>query len=150
MQCPRDGATLIEKRVHGIELEQCPDCQGRWLDHDELGALETTSAKDEAYRGGTVQFSNRESDLDCPVCGQRMTVFNYRAYNVELDTCDGEHGFWLDAGEDDRVRDVIADRVRGLNRAVQAEAAWDNLVRGVGGGGMMDGIRSFFGGRKRG
>jgi len=42
-----------------------------------------------------------------------MTAFNYRAYNLELDVCSQEHGYWLDAGEDGRVRDIIEERVRG-------------------------------------
>ena len=147
MQCPRDGATLIEERVHGIEVDRCPTCHGRWLDHDELGALEATRAKDEDDRSGTIQWSNHESTLECPVCGRLMTAFNYRSYDLELDTCDEEHGFWLDSGEDGRIRDVIAERVRGLDRAAQAEEAWGDFLRGVGSGGVMNGIRSFFGRR---
>ena len=64
-----------------------------------------------------VDYARRPSELNCPVCGKRMTAFNYRANPLELDTCDDEHGYWLDAGEDGRVRDLIEQRVRALYRA---------------------------------
>ncbi|HET9476765.1 MAG TPA: zf-TFIIB domain-containing protein, partial [Dehalococcoidia bacterium] len=66
--------------------------------------------------------------LKCPTCGKRMTTFNYRAYNLELDVCPEDHGYWLDAGEDGRVRDIIEERVRGLARAAGAEAAWGGFL----------------------
>ena len=150
MQCPRDGAHLIEERMHGIEVDHCPDCNGRWLDHHELDALEATRAGEDERRG-TVRYAERNSDLDCPVCGERMAAFNYRAYDLELDTCRGEHGFWLDAGEEGRVRDIVDDRVRGLQRSQSAEAAWGKFLEGLGGrggGGAWDSVRRFFGGRR--
>ena len=130
-----------------------PTCNGRWLDHRELDALEATRA-DEEQRRATVQYARRESDLHCPVCGKRMVAFNYRAYDLELDTCEEEHGFWLDAGEEGRVRDIIDERIRGLKRAASAEAAWGDFLDGLrgggrGGGGAWGSVRSFFGGRKR-
>ena len=141
MNCPRDGAELIVEHHHGIEVDRCPTCNGRWLDHHELGQLEATVPSTEDERRATIQFAKTKSELDCPRCGKRMTAFNYRAYDLELDACEDEHGFWLDAGEDGRVRDIIEDRVKGLSRAASAEAAWgsflDGLKGGSGGGGLF-------------
>ena len=70
----------------------------------------------------------------------------------ELDTCRSEHGFWLDAGEEGRVRDIIDERVRGLQRSATAEAAWGNFLDGLGGrggGGAWGSVRRFFGGGRR-
>jgi Zn-finger nucleic acid-binding protein len=58
-----------------------------------------------------------------------MRAFNYRAYNLELDACPHEHGFWLDAGEAERVRAVLRERVQGLQRSAQAEEAWAQAKR---------------------
>ena len=151
MQCPRDGVTLIEERMHGIEVDHCPACNGRWLDHHELDALEATRA-DEEERRGTIRYAERDSDLGCPVCGEPMAAFDYRAYDLELDTCRSEHGFWLDAGEEGRVRDIVDDRVRGLRRSQSAEAAWGSFLDslgGRGGGGAWDSVRRFFGGGRQ-
>ena len=152
MQCPKDGTDLIEERMHGIEVDHCGTCNGRWLDHHELDELEATRA-DEDERRGTIRFADRESELSCPVCGEPMAAFNYRAYDLEIDTCRDEHGFWLDAGEEGRVRDIIDERVRELKRSASAEAAWGDFLKGLGSGGGGEGVwgsvRRFFGGGRR-
>ena len=83
LQCPRDGAELIVEHLHGIEVDHCGTCNGRWLDRHELDDLEATKA-DEGVRRGTIRYSERDSDLGCPVCGEQMAAFNYRAYDLEL------------------------------------------------------------------
>ena len=98
MQCPRDSATLLIEHHKGIEVDHCPTCNGRWLDHHELDELEARTAPDENQRRATIEYAKRPSDLNCPVCGKQMRAFNYRAYNLELDTCEDQHGFWVDAG----------------------------------------------------
>jgi Zn-finger nucleic acid-binding protein len=115
----------------GIEIDHCRSCNGRWLDGDELDRLEATVASTEAERRATIEYSERPGELDCPKCGKRMKQFNYRAYELELDACADGHGYWLDAGEDGRVRDIIAERVRDLQRSASAEAAWGSFLGGL-------------------
>jgi len=140
VNCPRDHTELVTERDYGIEVDRCPECGGRWLDYDELDQLEASTGATEAERRATIEYGERPSELDCPVCGKRMITFNYRAYNLELDECGGGdgHGYWLDAGEEGRVRDIVNERVRGLERSASAEAAWGRflggLKRGRGGG----------------
>lgn len=145
LRCPRDDTPLREEHVHDIEVDHCPTCHGRWLDHHELDLLESTRAGEDERRG-TIQFAERSSDLRCPVCGEEMSAFNYRAYDLELDTCENEHGFWLDAGEVDAVRDRINERVRDLKRSASAEEAWSDFLDGLGGrsSGAWDSVRRFF------
>lgn len=95
-----------------------------------------------------VQFAHRESELNCPVCGKRMLAFNYRGHPLELDTCEDEHGFWLDAGEEGRVSDLIEQRVRDLNRAASAEQAWGDFLGGVSGQSVWDNVKNIFRGRR--
>jgi Zn-finger nucleic acid-binding protein len=117
--------------MRGIEVDHCKTCNGRWLDFNELDRLEATVPSTEQERRATITYGERTSDLKCPACGGSMKVFNYRAYNLELDMCDNEHGYWLDAGEDGRVRDIIAERVRDLERAGEAEAGWGKFLSGM-------------------
>ena len=131
--CPRDGADLKIDSEYGVEVDRCGTCNGAWYDNDELAALESTIASDDD-RKGMIDYAKRESELDCPVCKKRMRAFNYRAYNLELDACTDDHGFWLDAGEANRVREIIEERVAGLRRAGQAEVDWANAKRGKKGG----------------
>ena len=100
MLCPRCNIDLKIEHHQGIEVDHCPTCNGRWLDHHELDELEAKTAKTEDHRKGTIQYAQRESELKCPVCGKQMAAFNYRANPLELDACEDEHGFWLDAGEE--------------------------------------------------
>lgn len=118
----------------GIEVDRCPACNGRWLDKEELDELEATVPSTAEERRATIEYGERKGELDCPVCGKRMIAFDYRAYDLELDSCE-EHGYWLDAGEEGRVRDIIAERVRGLSRAASAEVAWGRFLGGLKGGG---------------
>ena len=131
MKCPRDGTDLKVEHHMRIEVDHCPSCNGRWLDHHELDELEKTVASTEEERRATIAYGEKPSELKCPVCEKKMTAFNYRAYDLELDTCPEEHGFWLDAGEEGRVRDIIADRVKGLARARDAEAGWGRFLSGL-------------------
>ena len=124
--CPRDGTQLETVKDQGIEIDDCSKCRGSWYDYDELAELEATVA-DEDQRLGTVEFAKHESDLACPTCEQTMHAFNYRAYNLELDACSEGHGFWLDDGEAQRVREIMKERVRGLSRAAGAQTAWSPL-----------------------
>jgi Zn-finger nucleic acid-binding protein len=131
MKCPRCHADLVpEQEYHGIVVDRCPSCDGRWLDLDELDQLEATVPSTPEERRATIRYEERRSDLHCPVCGKEMTAFDYRAYNLELDTCD-DHGFWLDAGEEARVREIIAERVHDLARAASAEESWGRFLGGL-------------------
>ena len=131
MKCPRDHAELIVGVEHGIEVDRCPECNGRWLDHDELDRLEATVPSTEEQRLATIEYARRGSELACPRCEKPMRAFNYRAYDLELDACEDQHGFWLDAGEDARVRDIVKERVRGLKRASRMESGWGRFLDGL-------------------
>ena len=148
LKCPRDETELMIEHHKGIEVDHCPTCNGRWLDHDELDQLEALAAPDEDTRKAMVEYAKRPSELKCPVCEKEMRAFNYRAYNLEIDTCEDEHGFWLDAGEEGRVHDIMEERVRGLARSASAEEAWGKFLGRVGNRGVWDNIKGMFGGRR--
>lgn len=130
MKCPRDGTDMTIEHLRDIEVELCPTCHGRWLDLDELDKLEATVQSTEEERRATVMFGERPSELKCPVCEKPMITFDYRAHAVEVDTCT-EHGWWLDSGEEGRVRDIIAERVRDLGRKYSAESGWHRFLGGL-------------------
>jgi Zn-finger nucleic acid-binding protein len=130
MNCPRDNDTLHREHLHGIEVDSCHTCRGIWLDTDELDKLEASTASTEEERRATITYGERKGELKCPVCAKTMTVFNYRAHAVEIDMCE-EHGWWLDAGEEGRVREIIEERVRDLGRKYSAESAFGRFLSGA-------------------
>ncbi len=149
MKCPRDGTELVVEHHQGIEVDHCPECSGCWLDYHELDLLEATVAPQEEQRRATIEYAKRPSELDCPVCGKQMRAFNYRAYNLEIDTCEEQHGFWLDAGEEGRVRDIMEERVRGLARSASAEESWGRFLGNVGQRSVWEQIKAMFGGGRQ-
>ena len=130
MNCPRDGDSLHTEQLHGIEVDACHTCRGIWLDPDELDKLEATAPSTEEERRATVVYGERPSELNCPACGKQMTAFDYRAHAVQIDMCT-EHGWWLDAGEEGRVREIIEERVHDLARKYGAETAFSRFLSGA-------------------
>lgn len=39
MRCPKDGDTLVSLQQREVTVEECPTCQGLWLDRGELETL---------------------------------------------------------------------------------------------------------------
>jgi Zn-finger nucleic acid-binding protein len=59
-----------------------------------------------------------------------MVRFRYRGFNLEIEACPSDVGFWLDKSEDREIRDVMKRRGSNLNRAVSAEKSWHKTRRG--------------------
>ena len=39
MHCPKCGQDLVPVKLHGVEVDRCPACDGLWLDAGELGQV---------------------------------------------------------------------------------------------------------------
>jgi len=112
-----------------IEVDSCPNCRGMWLDANELDKLEDMAFDDDAHKGSLVHFQSR-TDYPCPHCGAVLEEFQYRLYDLKLDYCaEHEHGFWLDAGEDERVMTFMRQRAVNIQRKVDAESAWKQTLK---------------------
>ena len=127
MKCPRCHAELTVEDYRGIEVDRCHDCGGMWLDYGELDQLEDTVFEKDELKG-SLMFRSFEGELVCPKCGGRMQRFNYRAYNLELDFCEQQHGVWLDAGEEQRVLELMQQRIKDIDRKVKAETEWGSFL----------------------
>jgi Zn-finger nucleic acid-binding protein len=61
-----------------------------------------------------------------------LTEFQYRLYDLRLDYCaENNHGFWLDAGEDERVMELMHKRAADIQRKVDAESAWKQTLKAM-------------------
>jgi Zn-finger nucleic acid-binding protein len=127
MRCPRCGADLKTEDYKGIEVDRCAGCQGLWLDYSELDQLEDV-ALDEDEVKATLIYSGRKGELSCPKCAGPMKAFSYRGWNLELDLCEEEHGFWLDHGEEERVLELMEQRIKDLDRKASAEKQWADFL----------------------
>jgi Zn-finger nucleic acid-binding protein len=131
MNCPKCAMSLTKKYYKGMmEVDYCPDCRGMWLDFDELDRLEDVVFDEDTHKGSLV---HRESPVNgcCPVCGSHLLEFQYRLYDLKLDFCQEKHGFWLDAGEDERVLQIMRTHQSHMGRKKTAETEWKQILKGL-------------------
>ena len=127
MKCPKCASELSTKAYLGIEVDQCDNCKGMWLDLQELDQLED-EAFDEDKLKGSLMYSSATTNYLCPHCGSQLRQFEYRATSLKLDYCEA-HGYWLDAGEGERVLQLMKDREKDMHRKFEAEAEWARTLR---------------------
>ncbi|MFQ5899592.1 MAG: zf-TFIIB domain-containing protein [Candidatus Methylomirabilia bacterium] len=143
MQCPRCKGNLRKMDSQGIEVDRCTSCEGLWLDYGELDQLEDRVLDDD-HAKGTLMFRSRPGDLSCPRCQQPMRAFNYRAYNLELDFCESQHGWWLDPGEEKRVLELMEQQITGLARRASAEQEWARFLRNARSKPFLEKVKALF------
>lgn len=127
LRCPRDRAVLVEATYEAdIAVDECPKCQGRWLDHGELERIQETVERDHGRAlSERTEWSNlaydvardmSEAALPCPECGEDMERQEYaRTSQVVIDVCPECRGVWLDQGELERL-EVFFERAHGETR----------------------------------
>ncbi len=143
MKCPNCGSELTPAKRDGLEVEACPSCNGIWMTQQELAQLE-----DEAFdlgKKGTLVFNPEPSSRTCPECGAGLKRFQYRDYDLELEFCDAGHGYWLDAGEDKRVLELMRKEERALERKFSAEDSWSSHLRHWRSRSFFDRLKDLFG-----
>jgi len=127
MKCPKCAKELVAAERHGIQVDYCSACRGMWLDPQELDQLEDQVFSDDALKGTVVALPTPSSAV-CPHCSKALQKFKYRFYDLSLEHCE-EHGFWLDAGEDLRVLELMKRSEQNLEHKVRAEAAFAGMLQ---------------------
>tara|TARA_B100001750_G_C15309638_1_gene496571 strand:+ start:153 stop:590 length:438 start_codon:yes stop_codon:yes gene_type:complete len=130
MECPLCQIPLYETKYKRIEVDRCKNCHGMWLDYHELDELEDKTFDNDDLKG-TLMYAVRDSKKSCPRCITIMKTFNYRAYNLPIDVCQNNDGFWLDKGEAEQVEKLMQQRIKDLKRSASAESAWVDLIKGL-------------------
>lgn len=54
--CPKDGAELVAKETHHVIIDQCPVCEGIWLDKGELEILSAGNAHHTGFVGNLLNI----------------------------------------------------------------------------------------------
>jgi Zn-finger nucleic acid-binding protein len=112
---------MLQVASHGIQVDGCEPCGGLWLDHGELGALARLPSI--AITEITLRISQtgggarplRSGAVYCPSCHRPMQEHPFAAPSgVQVDTCDGCRGLWLDAGELETIRAFLARQAAGM------------------------------------
>ncbi len=132
MQCPRCNLTLqrnMEKNDF-IVLDVCPSCEGSWFDKAEVDCLD----KSVWANVGEIEFRRMGGDLEClacPKCRVGMVPLSPTdAKDLVVDRCLLCEGFWLDAGELEKMQDVaglLDHRISLKDTHDQRPSGWSHL-----------------------
>ena len=55
-KCPRDGSALVARTSGSVTIDQCPQCDGIWLDKGELEILATGKAEQSGFVGSLLSI----------------------------------------------------------------------------------------------
>jgi len=143
MKCPNCAADLVQKKRDGVEMEICPSCQGMWLTQQELTQLENKVFDFGDEEKGSLMLGSSDSSRKCPQCEKAMRTFQYRFYDLQLDFCPDQHGYWLDADEDKRVLELMKKEEKNLGRTVLAEDRFAAHLQYLRSGAFMDRLREW-------
>lgn len=109
MKCPKCSVDLGRSDLgeYGfVILDICPDCKGAWFDKGELDRLDRSVWTNVEKLG----FRRREAAggaLSCPKCTHDLeSISPADAPDLVVDRCASCEGFWLDAGELEKMADV--------------------------------------------
>lgn len=144
MKCPKCGSDLTPAIRHKIKVSYCQSCKGMWLEHQELDQLE-----DEAFdfgddAKGTLVFKSTPTTAKCPECSTPLQRFQYRFYDLQMDFCVNQHGYWLDADEDTRVLALMKQEEKDYERKVLAEDQWAKTLTRMRSGSFLSKVRNLF------
>jgi Zn-finger nucleic acid-binding protein len=128
MICPKCSTDLKKEIYREIEVDKCPKCQGMWFDLQELDQLEDETFDRDNLKG-TLMLTSKPSNYKCPHCQSKLQQFEYRFTSMILEYCVNQHGYWLDAGEPERVLQLMKEREKDELRIIKAEANWKRSMR---------------------
>ena len=69
----------------------------------------------------------------------------YRLYDLPLEFCEQGHGYFLDAGEDERVLNLMRDEEKRVKRSERAESRWAKHLSRMRTQGFFDKLRGPWG-----
>ena len=115
MNCPHCHApSFITSEYETVEIDQCKQCHGIWLDHNEITEIVNNLATDFSELDIKKTVSNAfmgipkdefKKDRPCPKCSEAMAPINYTIDSgVIIDRCPNDHGVWLDFFELEQVQ----------------------------------------------
>ena len=144
MQCPKCAVNLVPTVRHKIPVNSCPTCKGMWLEQPELQELEDEVFDFGDRWKGTLIFSSTTSTDKCPECAAPLQRFQYRFYDLEMEHCPNEHGYWLEADEDTRVLELMKKEEESLQRKLLTEDRWSRTLKHMRSRSFFDRLRDLF------
>ena len=144
MKCPKCRTELEPKSRHRLEVNYCPRCKGMWFERAELGELEDEVFDFGEHAKGTLVFESTPTADQCPECDSSLRSFRYRFYDLTMELCPNQHGYWLTDDEDTRVLEVMKNEEREMRRKLSAEDRWAAVMRQMRSHSFLSKVRDLF------
>jgi Zn-finger nucleic acid-binding protein len=144
LKCPKCNTDLVSTVRHKINVNYCQSCKGMWLERQDLGKLEDEVFDYGDDAKGTLVFSSTPTTAKCPECGTPLKRFNYRFYDLEMEFCVNQHGYWLDEDEDTRVLQLMKKEEADETRKLLAEDQWTKTLKHLRSGSFLSKVRDLF------
>ena len=119
LRCPCCECWMTSREVGGLEIQECPKCNGLWAPENRFDSLveRTIAAVRERLPeqeiaaprvDGGSPTDNPVEYRRCPACDALMNRSNFQKRSgVIIDRCH-EHGTWLDAHELERIAGFVS------------------------------------------
>ena len=141
VKCPKCNVDLVSEARHKITVQACPSCLGMWFERKELEELEDEAFDFGEHAKGTLVPSSAPSSLKCPECAATLSRFQYRFYDLEMEFCENQHGYWLEADEDTRVLELMRQEEKDMQRKLRVEDRWAATLRRMRSGSLLERLR---------
>jgi len=104
MNCPNCSIALVQKNIQGIQIDECEQCEGIWLEEAELRQVKDKIDSDLNWMDFEIlkhpeKFKPKAKRTACPSCKKAMSVLDYDETKVEIDYCTDCKGVWLEKNE---------------------------------------------------
>jgi Zn-finger nucleic acid-binding protein len=118
LPCPCCTRLMPVRRVGGLAVNECPECNGLWVPGEKFDQLVDQAIESREQAGpdasasaprvkGANPYRQSVQYRKCPVCEAFMQRSNFRKTSgVIIDRCHN-HGTWLDADELERIAGYI-------------------------------------------
>lgn len=129
---------------HKLTVNSCPSCKGMWLERQELNQLEDEVFDFGDDAKGTLVFSATPTTAQCPECNGLLKRFRYRLYDLEMEFCEKQHGYWLEDDEDTRVLELMKKEETDFQRKLIAEDQWTTTLKHLRSHSFLSKVRDLF------
>ena len=144
MKCPKCHSDLMSTIRHKLTVNSCPSCKGMWLERQELNQLEDEVFDFGDDAKGTLVFSATPTTAKCPECNGLLKRFRYRLYDLEMEFCEKQHGYWLEDDEDSRVLGLMKKEETDFQRKLIAEDQWATTLKHLRSHSFLNKVRDLF------
>lgn len=141
VKCPQCNVDLVSSARHKITVQACPSCKGMWFACQELEELEDEAFDFGEHAKGTLVPSSTPTTLKCPECSAPLNRFQYRFYDLQMEFCENQHGYWLEDDEDTRVLVLMRQEEQDLQRKLRVEDRWASTLRRMRSGSLLERLR---------